>query len=131
MKQKMSLLSIVIILVLPIALYAFFKAPGANLALEAATGKPLVLEFSSPMCSECLKLKKVLDVVEPKYEERISFQKINATLPNPDVTEKIQKYSVTLVPTTVFIDTEGKIIAKKEGYMNEKTLVSHLEELVK
>ena len=112
-------------------MYAFFKAPSANSALEAAVGKPLVLEFSSPMCSECMKLKKVLDIVEPNYKDRVSFQKINATLPNEDVSEKIEKYNITLVPTTVFINTEGKIVGKKEGYMDEKTLITHLEELVK
>ena len=60
MKEKLSLLVIALILILPVTFYAIFKAPENNGALEAAVGKPIVLEFSSPMCSECQKLKKVL-----------------------------------------------------------------------
>ena len=76
MKQKISLYVIALIMILPIALYAVFKTPQDSIAI-AATGKPTVVEFSSPLCSECQKLKKVLDIVEPKYSNKISFQKIN------------------------------------------------------
>ena len=99
--------------------------------LKAASGQPMVLEFSSSLCSECQKLKKVLDKVEPKYEDKISFQKINAGVMDEDTLEKIQKYEVKVVPTTVFIDKDGKTVVKKEGSMQEETLCKHLDELLK
>ena len=131
MKQKISLVVITLILILPITFYALFKAPSMSGALVAAEGKPIVLEFSSPMCSECIKLDKVLQTVEPKYENKISFQKINAALMDDAAKEKVQKYDVKVVPTTIFIDEKGQTIAKKEGYMTKNVMVSHLEELLK
>ncbi len=131
MKQKLSLVAITLILVLPIVFYALFKAPENSGALEAAAGKPIVLEFSSPMCSECLKLKKVLDVVEPQYKRKITFQKINAAMMDRETVEKVRKYNVKVVPTTIFIDKEGNTVAKKEGAMTKEVFVSQLEELLK
>ena len=48
-----------------------------------------------------------------------------------DTLEKIQKYEVKVVPTTVFIDKDGKTVVKKEGSMQEETLCKHLDELLK
>lgn len=131
MKDKINLLIMAMILVLPITFYAIFKAPENSGKLEAATGKPIVLEFSSAMCSECQKLQKVLDEVEPKYDKKISFQKVNAAMIDAAAQEKIKKYNVKSVPTIVFIDKEGKMIAQEVGAMSEETLVLHLEELLK
>ena len=131
MKQKISLIVMAIILVLPITIYAIFKAPENSGRLEAATGKPIVLEFSSAMCSECQKLQKVLEEVEPKYDKKISFQKINASMIDAAAQEKIRKYNVKSVPTTIFIDKKGNMIAQEVGAMTEEALVLHLEELLK
>lgn len=131
MKEKMSLIIAALILVLPITFYALFKAPHEGGRLEAATGKPIVLEFSSAMCSECQKLQKVLDEVEPKYDKKISFQKVNANIIDKNAQEKIKKYNVKSVPTIVFIDKQGRTIAQEVGAMSEETLVLHLEELLR
>ena len=96
MKQKISLFVITLIMILPLALYAIFKAPQDSAAI-AATDKPTVVEFSSPMCSECMKLKKVLDVVEPKYSGKIVFQKINAAKLDRKTMKEIQKYEVKVL----------------------------------
>lgn len=131
MKSKLSLILMLLILILPVTFYALFKSPTMSGGLKAASGQPMVLEFSSSLCSECQKLKKVLDKVEPKYEDKISFQKINAGVMDEDTLEKIQKYEVKVVPTTVFIDKDGKTVVKKEGSMQEETLCKHLDELLK
>lgn len=131
MKSKLSLIIMLLILILPVTFYAIFKSPAISGELQAASGQPIVLEFSSALCSECKKLKKVLDKIEPKYEDKISFQKINAGMMNEETLEKIQKYNVKVVPTTVFIDKNGKTVARKEGSMQEETLCKHLDELLK
>lgn len=131
MKSKLSLILMLLILILPVTFYALFKSPATSGGLKAASGQPMVLEFSSSLCSECQKLKKVLDKVEPKYEDKISFQKINAGVMDEDTLEKIQKYEVKVVPTTVFINKDGETIVKKEGSMAEETLCKHLDELLK
>lgn len=131
MKQKISLFVMTMILVLPMALYAVFKAPQDSAAIAASAGKPVVMEFSSPMCSECMKLNKVLDVVEPKYSNKIVFNKINAARMDRKTMKEVQKYDVKVVPTMVFIDCDGNVVSRTEGSMTKDALTKHLDELLK
>jgi len=131
MKQKISLVVAILILILPITFYALFKTPFNQGATKAAVGQPTVLEFSTPLCSECQKLKKVLDKVEPKYKKDITFQKINANMMDNATMTKVQKYNVRVVPTTVFLDRTGELAMKKEGAMSEEALSGYLDELLK
>ncbi|MCR4880670.1 MAG: thioredoxin family protein [bacterium] len=130
MKQRISLFVVTIIMILPLALYAIFKAPADSAAI-AASGKPVVVEFSSPMCSECLKLKKVLDVVEPKYSGKIIFKKINAAQMNRTTMKQVQKYEVKVVPTLVFLDKDGNTLFKTEGAMPQEVLTERLDTILK
>ena len=75
MKAKLSLFICALILILPIACYAIFKAPATN-AAQSMGNKPVMMIFSTPLCSECQKLHKVLDVVEPQYQDKIYFMEI-------------------------------------------------------
>ena len=70
-------------------------------------------------------------VITLEEGKKISFQKVNAAMIDAAAQEKIKKYNVKSVPTIVFIDKEGKMIAQEVGAMSEETLVLHLEELLK
>ena len=132
MKTKLSLLAIVMILVLPITAYSLLKSPSnMDTAVMAATQKPTVLEFSAPLCSECLKLQKVLDEVEPKYKKQIVFHKINTSACSRDESREMKKYNIKVVPTMVFLDKNGKFVTKTEGSMNKEKLVEYLDKLEK
>lgn len=128
MKQKISLYVIALIMILPIALYAVFKTPQDSIAI-AATGKPTVVEFSSPLCSECQKLKKVLDVVEPKYSNKISFQKINTARMDRKTMKEVEKYEIKVVPTTIFLDKGGNTVYRIEGAVGQEILCKYLDNL--
>ena len=130
MNNKLNFLIIALIMILPVMLYTIFKAPNQNsFAIHAAAGKPMVIKFSSPMCGECKKLDKVLDVVEPKYHDKVIFEKISITSNSPEVQEKVQKYHVNVVPTMIFIDKKGNTVKKIEGSLSESELQKDLESL--
>ena len=131
MNNKTNFLIIAIIMILPVMLYAFFKAPNANsVVLQAASGKPMVIEFSSAMCMECKELAKVLTVVEPKYENKIIFEKISINSGSKEVQDKVQKYHVNVVPTMIFIDKQGNNVKKIEGSLPVSELESSLDKLI-
>ena len=130
MKQKISLIVMTLIMVLPIALYAIFKTPQDSIAI-AATGKPTVVEFTSPLCSECQKLKKVLDVVEPKYTNKITFTKVNTARMDRKTLKEIEKYEIKVVPTIIFLDKDGNIISKTEGSVPQEVLCKQIDRLLK
>jgi len=131
MKSKISLLVMFLIMVLPVMSYAIFKAPNQGFASEAAAGKPMVIEFSAPLCLECKKLGKVLEVVEPKFKDKVVLQKISVTSSSDkSVEEKVKKYQVKVVPTMIFINAEGTVIDKTEGSMPAAELEKEFQQLI-
>ena len=73
---------------------------------------------------------KVLDEVMPKYNDKVSLQKIDITKKDKNCKEFIKEYNVQLVPTTIFKNQDGRIIRRVEGTMKPETLESYLVELI-
>ena len=82
------------------------------------------------MCIDCQKMKKLLNEIEPAYQNKINFVSINALDKDKKVKNYINKFGVTLVPTLVFIDDNGNLINKIEGYIPKEELISEIEEAI-
>lgn len=129
--NKLNIFIIVAIMIVPIMLYSYFKSPnGDNNLIAQAAGTPMVIKFSSPMCYECKQLDKVLKNVEPKYKDKVTFQKLSVNSSDKEVQKKIKKYRVNVVPTMVLIDKNGNTVKKIEGSLPQSKLERDLEDLV-
>lgn len=98
-------------------------------AVAIASGDEII-KFASPMCFECNELEKVIDEVFPKYENKITLRKIDVTKNDKNVRKLITEYDVTLVPTTVFKNQDGKITKKIVGTMKPEVLEEYMAELI-
>lgn len=127
-----NLVIILLIIVLPIIAYITLDSHKHKnmISLAQAGNKPVVMVFSSAMCSECQNLKKVLVVVEPKYKDKIEFVKYDAASSDPNVQSLIKKYNVYLVPTMVFVDKSGNKKDRTEGSMSQAELEKKLKALL-
>jgi len=130
MKRKLSLIVAILILVLPIFCYAVFKAPNLGAVYATTKDKPVVMIFSMPLCSECQKLKVVSDKMEARYNSELVFEKINAGTMDQKTIEEVKKYNVKVVPTIIFFDKRGHIVARKEGAMPEAAFDKQIQELI-
>ena len=67
--------------------------------------KPCVIDFYADWCRPCKLLAPLFDEMAGKYGDRVNFYKIN--------TDKYRNlslaYNVTVIPTLLFFDKEGKI----------------------
>lgn len=126
-----NLFIILLILIVPVFAYIVLDAGRDKniISTAQAQNKPVVIIFSSTMCSDCQKMKKVLTVVEPKYKDKIEFMKINAGADDKQVQDLVKKYNVYLVPTLIFIDKKGKELMKREGSMTEDAFEKQLKVL--
>ena len=120
------------ILILPmVAYFVLDKTHGNKAAFEAvAAGKPTVIKFSSTMCLDCKKLKKVTDEVIPTYKNDINFQEIDAQAKNKESQALIRKYNVTLVPTCVFLKKDGTVYKRTEGFIEKDEFESYIKGLI-
>ena len=131
MNNKLNLFVVLAILILPILLYTVLKSPeNAGHTSLAASGKPKMIKFSSPLCMECQELEKSLMVVEPKYKDKVDFVKFNVNSSSDLTQTEIKKYGVKVVPTSVFIDKKGKVYKQVEGTMSVKELETILDKLI-
>ena len=83
--------------------------------------KPKIIKFSSPLCYECKKIKKVFEEILPKYKDEVIVIEYNVQDNKKDVLDAIDNYHITLVPTVIYIDKNGKEVLRTEGFVENET----------
>ncbi len=77
-----------------------------------AQSLPSVTMLSTKTCPACEQMTKVLKQIDAQYSGKLSTAHIYLE-DNPDIA---QKYKVRYVPTLLFRDASGKIVAQEVGY---------------
>lgn len=127
--MKRNALIILLILIVPLVIYFALSRSTGTAVVEAQINQPQMIKFASRMCYDCQRLEKVLQTVYPEYRDKVTLTEITVQDNSSSVQNMIKKYNVKLVPTSIFIDKNGDIKARVEGYMDENTLKNHLEEI--
>jgi len=129
--KKSNIAALLIIFVLPLALYFFLRTPSESNSTTAFADKnmPTVIKFYSTMCYECKRLEAEMAPLVREYSGQIAFEPININTKSQRVTSLMQKYRVNVVPTLIFIDKRGNFVRRTEGYMTKNQLRSYLEDL--
>lgn len=132
-------------------------APGAVLpvlgadtlvSLDDLRGKPVLLSFWSYACGHCRTQTPVLVEAYARYGERVQFVGIS-TLAMPDevaayVAEQgiqypvllddagaaVGSYGVTGIPTTFFLDAEGRVVSSRVGALSAEEIETYLAQLL-
>ncbi len=126
-----NIITILLILILPVSIYLFMSKNSENYsAVAKAKDSPTLISFTSTMCTDCKRLKAVLSEVQPNYSDKVNFIAYNALDKNRTIQNAIKKYKVTLVPTIIFLDKDGKEINKIEGFIPKEELINELEEAI-
>lgn len=73
---------------------------------------PSVTMLSTKTCPACAQMEKVLKEINANYSGKLSTEHIYLE-DNPDAAKK---YNVRYVPTLLFRDASGKIVAQEVGY---------------
>ena len=129
---------VLLIFVMPLGLYAYLDARAQNGAMcssaeEKMAPKAKIIKFSSPMCSECQEVALEMKKAMKDYKGPVKVEEINVIDNGGKGTSytksQIKKYKITLVPTLVFIDKEGKVLHKQEGLMSSDEIISLLDEM--
>lgn len=127
-----------LIFIMPMGIYAYLEAKAQTAMMCAVkpsvaseNQKVKIIKFSSPMCSECKEAAIELDKAMKDHKDSVIVEEINVTQTAGQegnyTKEAIKKYKVTLVPTLVFVNKEGKMIHRQEGAMKEKEIVEILD----
>ena len=96
---------------------------------EESLGKAKLIKFYSPMCSECKTVAKNIEAAMDGYEELIILEEINAGNADKKTKAMLSKYKITVVPTVVFVDKQGKTTRKNEGMIDTYEIKQCLDEI--
>ena len=123
---------------------------GGNLTLSSLRGKPVVINFWASWCPPCREEAPILEEVWRRYRDKgVTFigvdiqdaeadaqayiEEFGITYPNgPDIGGRITiDYGVGGIPVTFFVNREGLIVSRWVGAINERILVSRIEDLLR
>ncbi|NFV70725.1 thioredoxin [Clostridium botulinum] len=140
MKKSIKLF-IIFILIVIIAIMAWFKAvkpkegysnTKGNLIKEENTnyevniGKmPVLLEVSSPTCGPCRKMTPIIKEIKEEYKNKVDTHIVDLTK-NPQFGDK---YKVSVVPTQVFLDKDGKVFLRHEGMLTKDEIIDIINKM--
>ena len=121
---------VLLIFIIPVCAYwTITRNQLAPLPSVASEGD-IVIKFSSPMCYECQELEQVFEEIFPKYDKDVQLNRVDVTQKDNNTKSLIKEYDVKLVPTTVLINQDGRIIRKFEGCVTKGDLEKYLKELI-
>lgn len=107
--------------------------PGMAISADAAlgvraalsSGQPALIEFGAETCSQCKRMKVVLDGIERRYRGRAHIVQVNV---NRDQAVTRQ-FKIMVIPTLVFFDARGKEAGRHYGFMDEVKVAKKLYDL--
>jgi len=89
--------------------------------------KPIVtfVELGSVNCIPCKAMQKVMRSVEEKYGKQINI--IFYDVWTEEQARFARDYKIRLIPTQIFLDSDGKEIMRHEGFFPEKEIDEFLQ----
>ncbi len=90
--------------------------------------KPVVLDFAADWCVPCREMERITfrDRAVIQRAGEFIWLKANLTRANPQDAALMKQFAVAGVPTTVFIDSTGRIRVTKTGYIGPREFLAYL-----
>ena len=94
----------------------------ALISINAAETNPKItfIELGSVNCIPCKKMQPIMKSVEEKYGNQIKV--IFYDVWKNEYKSKAQEYKIRLIPTQIFLDSNGKEIYRHEGFYPEEEI---------
>lgn len=125
---RKSIITILAIIILPLLAFWALTWNKDSTAI-ADTNLPQIIKFSSSMCLECKEVEKIFKDILPKYKDRVSYTEIIVDSRKDMNNKLIKKYNITLVPTVVMLDSNGKECKRFEGAAEKSEYIEVIESL--
>jgi thioredoxin 1 len=111
--------------VLAVVIMTFPGGPAWSQEFLPPPGKPVIIEFSRPLCPLCKEMEAILLKIKARYRDRLE---VHFAYRETDE-QLFKKYRIVIVPTQVFLDAAGREVHRHEGLFPQEDLLRKLREL--
>ncbi len=84
-----------------------------------------LIDLGSVGCIPCQMMAPILEELKKEYEGRLSVTFIDVR----QMPQMAQVYSIQVIPTQIFLDSEGKELFRHEGFMSKEDILAKWKEL--
>ena len=101
------------------------------LASATIDRKPVLIDFSADWCIPCREMEHstFIDPSVVNEAKRFVAMKANLTAQDKKTEELTSKYEIQGVPTTMLIDSTGKVLQRKVGYIGPQEMLADLRQV--
>ena len=122
-KLKSIIFVVLLVLAVPVS------SPGGDVLEESETipvkGMVTLVDLGAGSCIPCKQMAPILEELKKEYEGRAAIIFIDVWQER----DLAQRFAISMIPTQIFFDREGKEIYRHVGFMDKQTIVDRLEYL--
>ncbi len=128
--KRTTKISIIIVLILSVIGIWGYKTYGIKKVPNETTenierGKPMLVDLGASTCIPCKEMVPVLAKVKKMYEGK-AVVKIIDVYENP---EAANRYEIRVVPTQIFLDKDGNVVFRHEGFFSKEEIVKIFKDM--
>jgi len=87
--------------------------------------RPQLIDFGAGKCATCKMMNVVLEELSGEHGDQISIRFVDVR----DDEEAGKKYSIRIIPTQIFLDTNGSELFRHEGFISKEDILKKWAEL--
>jgi len=96
-----------------------------QLSAALKSGLPSVVKLGADWCSPCRAMKPVLKELAVELKGKVNVLDLNIN----DQRDLAKQFKVTLIPTTIFFDRQGKPKGTVTGFQSKEDILAKIKEL--
>ena len=97
-------------------------------ARSVTSGLPLVLHFEAKWCGACQTMSKQV-LSGTKVSKRLGRRVIGVKIDADHHPHLIRQFHVAILPSDVYLDSDGRILAQESGYRDETAYLAALDKM--
>lgn len=98
----------------------------STLQIEGAS-QPVLIQFESPYCLGCMAAKPMVDSLRAQTGDSLLFMPVDIN--DPETAALVSRFGAQFTPTFILLDTDGKILYRSVGAVENDTILDLLAEL--
>lgn len=132
--------------------FTVYDTDGNKASLSEQKGKPVIVNFWATWCKYCMNELPAFNSMYDKYKNEVTFMMVDLTDGSRETKEAslafikeqgytfpvyldndqsaYTAYSITSIPSTLFIDEDGTLLFTQTGAMDEDTLENNIKALL-